>query len=68
MSGKATTRRKMRGVDFVVDENGERKAVIIDLKKHRDLWEDFYDTCLARKRKDEPRESLEEVRRRVRGE
>ena len=33
----------MKGVQFLVDERGNKSAVLIDLKKTRDLWEDFYD-------------------------
>jgi len=33
----------MKGVEFVVDENGNKKAVLIDLTKCGALWEDFYD-------------------------
>ena len=61
----APKRRKIKGIDFVIDENGERKAVLINLKQNRALWEDFYDTTLARQREHEPRETLEEVKRRV---
>ena len=55
----------MKGVEFVVDNQGEKKAVLIDLRRHRVIWEDFYDTLLAKEREEEPRESLEEVKRRV---
>ncbi len=55
----------MKGVQFVVDEQGEKRAVLIDLRKNKQLWEDFYDTMLAKEREDEPRESLEDVRRKV---
>ena len=58
-------RRKMKGVSFVVDEIEVKKAVLIDLKRHRALWEDSYDTLLAKERQNEPRETLEEVRKRV---
>jgi hypothetical protein len=54
----------MKGVKFVVDENGERSAVLIDLEENADLWEDFYDAYVAREREEEPRESIDEVRRR----
>ena len=57
----------MKGVDFVVDEDGKHKAVLIHLKTHRDLWEEFYDTLRAREREGEPRESLEEVKQKVLG-
>lgn len=63
----ASNRQKRKGIDFVVDEAGEKKAVLIDLKKHRDLWEDFYDTLLAQERQNEPRETLDDVRKRVLG-
>ncbi len=33
----------MRGVQFLVDNDGEKTAVLIDLKKNAQLWEDFYD-------------------------
>ena len=32
----------MRGVQFVVDEHGTETAVVINLKHHSELWEDFY--------------------------
>jgi hypothetical protein len=58
----------MKGVQFVVDENGEQQAVLIDLKKNRRLWEDFYDAAVAKERENEPRESFDDVQRMVIGE
>ena len=55
----------MSGVQFVVDDKGEKTAVVIDLKQHSALWEDFYDVLTARDRAHEPRESLQAVRRRL---
>lgn len=55
----------MKGVQYVVDDCGERRAVMIDLKRHAELWEDFYDRALAESRRHEPRESLESVRARL---
>jgi hypothetical protein len=55
----------MRGVQFLVDDAGEKTAVLIDLKKNAELWEDFYDLAIARSRGKESRETLESVRRRV---
>ena len=57
----------MKGVQFVVDDEGERTAVMIDLRLHSELWEDFFDAALAKDRQDEPRESLEDVRRSLLG-
>jgi hypothetical protein len=55
----------MHGVQFLVDDDGERTAVLIDLKKNAQLWEDFYDFAIAKSRAKEPRESLESVKRRL---
>jgi hypothetical protein len=52
----------MQGIQFLVDDNGDKTAVLIDLKQYGDLWEDIYDSLLARSRQHEPRESLTEVR------
>ena len=56
----------MKGVQFVVNGRGEKTAVVIDLKKHSKLWEDFNDAATARQRRNEPRETLESVKRRLR--
>ena len=56
----------MKGVQFVVDEKGRKTGVVIDLREYGELWEDFYDIAVARARRDEPRESLDSVRRRLR--
>jgi hypothetical protein len=49
----------------MVDERGRRTAAVIDLRKHEQLWEDFYDSLLVESRDREPRESLESVSRRL---
>ncbi|MGH7411681.1 MAG: hypothetical protein ACREJ6_11575 [Candidatus Methylomirabilis sp.] len=56
----------MQGIQFLTDARGKKKAVMIDLKKYGELWEDFYDSLTARKRAAEPRESLESVKGRLR--
>ena len=54
-----------KGIHFVVNERGEKTAVQIDLKRYGELWEDFFDTLVARVRTDEPRDTLEEIRQRL---
>ncbi|MGH8134178.1 MAG: hypothetical protein ACRETP_13280 [Steroidobacteraceae bacterium] len=54
---------EMPGVEFLLNDRGEKRAVLIDLKKHRALWEDLYDAYLVHARRREPRESLAQVRR-----
>jgi hypothetical protein len=55
----------MSGITFIVDERGRKTAAVIDLEKHQQLWDDFFDTVLAESRAREPRESLESVKRRL---
>ena len=55
----------MKGVRFIVDEDGQKTDVIINLKANPELWEDIHDRSLARKRATEPRESLASVKRRL---
>ena len=55
----------MTGVQFIVNERGEKTAAVIDLKANRAAWEDFHDIMTAREREEEPRESVEEVRARL---
>ena len=56
----------MKGVQFLVDDDGQKTGVLIDLKENAELWEDFYDLAVARRRKSEPRESLESVEKKLR--
>ncbi len=55
----------LRGIDFVLDSSGRKKAVQIDLRRHGEVWEDVYDSLIAEQRRAEPRESLADVRRRL---
>jgi hypothetical protein len=55
----------MTGIQFIVNERGQKTAVVIDLKRNRAAWEDFQDLMTAQERAHEPRESLDEVRRRL---
>ena len=53
----------MNDIQYIVDDKGTKRAVIIDLDKFSDLWEDFYDSLIAHSRVDEPRESLNTVKK-----
>jgi len=53
----------MPGVEFLVNDHGQRRAVLIDLKRHAALWEDLYHAYLVHARRREPRESLAQVKR-----
>ena len=55
----------MKGVQYVVDDRGAKSAVVIDLRTHAELWEDFHDRALAESRRSEPRETLQAVKARI---
>jgi hypothetical protein len=55
----------MKGISYLIDDEGKKTAVILDLRKHRRIWEDMYDRLLIESRQHEPRETLEQVRRRM---
>ena len=52
----------MNGVRYLYDKKGSPRAVVIDLKKNRRLWEDFHDLLVLEQRRNEPRETLERVK------
>ena len=53
----------MPGIEFLIDRKGRKNAVLIDLNKHKGLWEDLYDAYVAHRRRNEPRVSLVSVKR-----
>ena len=52
----------MKGVQFVVDEQGNRNAVLIDLSQWGELWEDIYDVMVSQARGSEPQVPWEELK------
>jgi hypothetical protein len=52
----------MEGLRYIVDEKGKRRAVVVDLKRHGDLWEDVYDAMIAEAREGEERLDWESIR------
>ena len=52
----------MKGVSYLVDDDGKKTAVILSLAQHRRLWEDIHDRMVIESRKHELRETLEQVR------
>lgn len=52
----------MQGINFVVDEKGDKKAVLIDLEKWGELWEDFYDVLISHQRENEAEISWEDLK------
>src|SRR5271170_5596725 len=54
----------MTGIQFLTDEKGRKTAVVIDLKRHRALWEDFWDGLVSESRRKEKSIPYEEYRAR----
>ncbi len=52
----------MTGIQFLTDEKGRKVAVQIDLRKHRAVWEDFYDGLVSERRRKEKGISFESVK------
>ncbi len=52
----------MTGIQYVTDEKGRKVAVQLDLKKHRELWEDIQDVLVSRSRRYEERIPLDKVK------
>lgn len=43
----------MKGIQFLVDEHGNAKSVLIDLEEWDELWEDIYDGMIIEARQGE---------------
>lgn len=53
----------LEGIQFVTDGSGKRTAVMLDLERYGELWEDIYDVLIAGEREDEDRIPLDDVRK-----
>ena len=58
----------MKGIQFVVDETGNKKAVVIDLKKWGEVLEDFYDVIISKSRMREPTISWNDLKAEIKKE
>jgi len=56
----------MTGIQYITDDKGKRISVVINLRKHQALWEDFYDAWVADDRKDGDHEPWDEVKKELR--
>lgn len=50
---------------FVVDESGVKKAIILPMEDYEELLEDIHDLALIAERKGEPTISFEELKKRL---
>jgi hypothetical protein len=52
----------MDGIEFIVDEKGNKKAMVLPAEEYGEYFEDIEDILVAYKRLNEPRINLESVR------
>ena len=52
----------LTGIQYVTDEKGRKVGVLIDLKKHRAIWEDFWDGLVSESRRKEKGIAYEQYR------
>jgi PHD/YefM family antitoxin component YafN of YafNO toxin-antitoxin module len=53
-------------VKYIVDDKGDRTAVIIPINEYEELMEDLHDLAVIAERRDEPTTSFEELKRKLR--
>jgi hypothetical protein len=52
----------MTGIQFITDEKGRKTAAVIDLKKHKALWEEIEDGLISESRRKEKGVPYEQYR------
>ena len=52
--------------DYIIDKNGRKKAVILDIVEYEELLEDIESLALIADTRDEPKISFEEIKTRLR--
>ena len=55
----------MEGIHFVTNERGKKVAVMIDLDRYGELWEDFYDQLVVEQRRGDKRLPFSAVEKRL---
>lgn len=55
----------MKGIRYIIDASGRKKAVVVNLDVYGHLWEDIHDILIVESRKNEPRVKWEDVKKRL---
>ncbi|MDO8142495.1 MAG: hypothetical protein Q6358_13425 [Candidatus Brocadiales bacterium] len=50
---------------YIIDEAGEKKAVVLPIEDYEELLEDIHDLAVIAERKDEPTISFDELKKRL---
>ncbi len=56
----------MKGIEYIVDDDGKKRAAVIDLDVYGYLWEDIHDILVVESRKRDSRVQWEDVKRKRR--
>jgi len=51
--------------EYIVDKNGRKKSVVLDIKEYEELLEDIESLALIADTKNEPKKSFEEIKKRL---
>ncbi len=51
---------------FLINEKGQKTAVVIPIEEYEELLEDLHDLAIVAERRDEPTVSFEELKERLR--
>ena len=52
----------MTGIQFITDDKGRKTAAVIDINKHKALWQEIEDVLVSRSRRHEKRIPLDKVK------
>jgi len=55
----------MSKVQYLVNEKGEKTAVVLPIKEYESLQDDLHDLAVIAERKDEPTTSFDELKQRL---
>ncbi len=50
---------------YIIDENGDKRAVVLDLEEYRELLEDIHDLAVIADRRDESTTGFDELKKRL---
>ena len=66
VSGKGDIKmKKATKRNYLIDEKGEKKAVVIPIREYEELMEDLHDLAVIAERRNEPTSSFEDVLKRL---
>jgi len=52
-------------VEYIVDEKGQKKAVLVPIEDYEELLEDIQDLAVIAERKEEPTISFDEIKKKL---